>query len=430
MKFEVLSITKLSTTPAEDLDDPELTNTKSLSKRMCTPVNQQYKYLTDSFDRGSIYAACQSAFTANDVHGRNIHCFYFGCKGPVHEETLWQSTSKNKLSRILLLEEMLFTAKLLYSIDSLTLTTLSIAKFRLISKEHMKNLYKSPKNPKLKFNSRTEIEHTFYMPRSDGQEKSNESRSSTYFLDNSFHDDLENLIQIIKHFNSVKLEMEQKFLFHFPMLTQKQASKVKIQDQEFLKSFYCFPNVNPDVPIQEALKSNSKSRFEYWSGLRLTFTIPSDDYPVCLDEGTFILPLCDILMFDSLLEFANIELKGDSLSLCFIVFTQDDIDISSQVISNDQVCRYIDSQLALYAYKQLFPIMRDFEFLFLEDFNPFPNRISTPKENGNRVVLIDEMYVEECSLETFIELDSKVVVETFQFQTETLTFWECIDDDD
>ena len=395
---------------------------------MCTPLPQEFKHLTDSFDRGSIYAACQSAFAANDVHVKNLHCFYFGFKGAVHEDILWQRTTQKRISRILLLEEMLFSAKIMYSIDSITLTTLSLLKHRLITKEHMKNIYKDPKNPKLKFNTLTENQYAFFTQRYNRREIPNESKSSTFFLDNSLHDDLENLVEVIKHFNSLKLEIDRKFIFHLPMITQKQASKLQIQDHEYLKSFYCFPKVNPDVPIEEMLKSNSKSRFESWNGLRLTFTIPTDDYPVCLDEGFFILPLCDIF-YDSLFEFTHIEFDGDSMSFHPLVFTQEDIDFSSQIISNDQVCRFIDSQLALDVYRQDYPLMKDFEFLYLKNFKPFPNTVSVPKEKGDRVVFIDESYVNECSLQDIVLLDSKIQVQTFQFQSKIIRVFECIDDD-
>ena len=83
--------------PAEDFDDPQLTDPKNFHRRSCTPLPQQFRYLTDCFDRGSIYAACQSAFANHDVHGKNLHCFYFGFKGALHEDILWQRTTKRRI---------------------------------------------------------------------------------------------------------------------------------------------------------------------------------------------------------------------------------------------------------------------------------------------------------------------------------------------
>ena len=347
----------------------------------------------------------------------------------MYDNDLWKRSNKNKGNRILLLEEMLFTAKLMYSINSITLTTLSVLKHRIMTKEHMKNLYKTPKNPQIKFSSRVELDHIFFTE-IDGRERPSETKTSTLFLDNSLHDDLENLMQKMKDFNSVKLEMDQKFVFLFPMLTPKQALEATTRDHEYFKSFHCFPNINPDVPMQEMMKSNSKSKFEHWNGMRTTFSIPSDDYPVCLDDGFFILPLCDLQMFDSLYEFTDIEIDGDIINFCPLVFNKDDLDFTSKVLTKQQIRRYIHSQIALDVFRQYNPIPSDFEFLYLYNFKQFPNRLAMPKEKGDRVIFMDQKYAEECSLPKYIDFDPLTQCQTFHFQTESMHVFEFISDGD
>ena len=90
-KFEVLSITKLSTFPAEDLNNPVLIKPENQQLRKLTPFPEKYKHLADSFDRGSIYAACQSTFSKN-IQVKNVHCFYFGFKGAITNIKTWQKS--------------------------------------------------------------------------------------------------------------------------------------------------------------------------------------------------------------------------------------------------------------------------------------------------------------------------------------------------
>ena len=405
--------------PAEDIDDLEPSKPESNFLRGLIPLPQEYRHLTDSFDRGSIYAACQSAFANKNSLVGNIHCFYFGFKGPVHEAVVWKMSNKEKLNRVLLLEEMLHTAKFMYSLDSITLTTLFMVKHRLVTKEHMKDIYKNPKDPELKFNNRTLLEQVWYA-QIDGHEKPEEMKSSQIFLDYSFHDDLEQLCQLIKQFNAEKLPIDQKFLFFFPMLAKKNDQKAKILDQEFLTSFYCYPK-NPDVTNEEMIKSNSKSKYEFWDGLRTFLSIPSDDYPFFYDDGNFILPLCDDLMFHSFFQFMDIEIHENYISFIPLLFSQYDINFCSKNLTKRQISLYIQSQLLLKNWKRKFPIPSDYRFLYLQNYKPGSSKFSITKEKGERVTCIDQQYVDECQCPQVIGFDSKL---SFTFQTESIVVLE------
>ena len=311
-----MSITKLSTLPAEDLDNPVLIKPENGSVRQLTPFSQEYKHLTDSFDRGSVYAACQSAF-ARHISVKNVHCFYFGFKGASGDVSGWQISNRKKPNRNSLLEEMLFNAKIMNSWQSITLTTLFLVKHRLISKYQMKKLYKDPKDPQLKFNGHREIIHIVNDPLHTLEKYMSQMQSERILMDASLHDDLETLHSLIKNFNGIKLEIDQKSIFYIPKLTSLQMAKLTRQDIEFSKTFYCFPNDDFDVPIEDMIKSNSKSKFELWDGLRTTLTIPSDDYPLLttFGDGSFILPLCEEFLYDPAFQYIDMQEDEDSIRI-------------------------------------------------------------------------------------------------------------------
>ena len=148
--------------PAEDIDYKNLSGQNGLSKRIETPLSDEYNYLREAFDRGSIHAACRSVFANAKYDVGNLHCFYFGFTRSAKDVTLWKQTYNMLHNRVLLLEEMLYVAKVMYSIESITLTSVSLTKHRLISKQLMKNLYKNPKDPNLEVNNHTLTESKSY----------------------------------------------------------------------------------------------------------------------------------------------------------------------------------------------------------------------------------------------------------------------------
>ena len=383
--------------PAEDLDDPVLTKPENQSIRYLTPFPEKYKHLTDSFDKGSIYAACQSAFTRK-IHGENVHCFYFGFKGPAEDIKIWQSPIRKKLNRILLLEEMLYSAKIMYSLKSITLTTLFLVKRRLISKEHMKQLYKDPKDPQLRFNSNLHIERLFNDPRNAYKQLPREYSETLYF-DVSLHDDLDSIVRMIRKFNGDQIEVDQKCIFYLPKLTSSEIRQLNRRDINFSKTFYCFPNDDYDVSIEDMMTSNSKSKFELWDGLRTTLTIPSDDYPLLTTypDGNFILPLCEEVLFDPVYKYIDIDEFPDeglnSLGISFMNLDQDDINFESNYISKNQIEQYIEMSVIRYFFLEIIPY--NYKYPYLEKYE---NKLRTIKERGRCCVYIGEEYVKNCSI--------------------------------
>ena len=395
LKFEVLSITKLSTLPAEDLDDPILMQPENQLLRSRTPLPQKYRYLTDSFDQGSIYAACQYAFARN-IPVKNVHCFYFGFKGATRNIRGWQLSNRKISNRISLLEEMLFTAKIMNSLQSITLTTLCLVKRRLISKHHMKQLYKNPKDPQLVFNSHREMVYTHNDPFQTAERYVSKMQPEYIVMDASLHDDLETILNMIKEFNGMKLEIDRKSIFYLPKLTSLQVAKLNRRDHEFSKTFNCFPNENFDVPIADMIKSNSKSKFELWDGLRTTLTIPSDDYPLLTNyrDGNFILPLCEEFLYNPLFQCIAVEKDEDSIRITPYDFDQGDINFESNFISEDQIQCYIESSVLRYFYQQLFPVSKESQFLYLKKYE---ENITVFKQKGDQYVYVGSEYVEECT---------------------------------
>ena len=56
-------------------------------------------------------------------------------------------------------------------------------------------------------------------------------------------------------------------LFFMPMLTPKEMKWLNDNDVNFLKSF---SQKSPDVPMEQMIDSNSKSKFAYWNGYRIS----------------------------------------------------------------------------------------------------------------------------------------------------------------
>ena len=392
LKFEVLSITKLSTLPAEDLDNPILRKPEN-QLRILTPLQQKYLYLTDSFDRGSIYAACQYAFARN-IPVKNVHCFYFGFKGATGNIGGWQLSNRKVANRISLLEEMLFTAKIMNSLQSITLTTLSLVKRRLISKHHMKQLYKDPKDPQLDFNRHKQMIYPYNDQFGEAEKFLSQRQSEEILMDASLHDDLEAILSITKKFNGNKLEVDQKFIFHLPKLTSLQIAKLNRRDIEFSKTFKCFPYENFDVPVADMIESNSTSKFELWDGLRTTLTIPSDDYPLLTSyrDGHFILPLCEDFLYNPLLQCIEVEEDEDSIIIKSLVFDQD-INFESNFISEDQIQCYIEMSLVR-LYHQFNSNEKESQYLYLKKYE---ENVTAFKQKGEQCVYVRSEYAEECS---------------------------------
>ena len=136
------------------------------------------------------------------------------------------------------------------------------------------------------------------------------------------------------------------------MLTRKELLKVKKCDQEYAKSFYFHPFVDHDVPNNELLKSNSQSKYALIDGFRTFLTVPTDDYPVLLDDGYFILPLCEEFLFHRIFKFFDIDVD-QKVHLCTSFdFLEENINFYSDIVTNDQVECYMNLQLRLYLLQE------------------------------------------------------------------------------
>ena len=423
--------------PCEDLDNPDFSGPNAQSKRSLTPLPDKFNHLREGFDRGSIYAACRSAFMNTKNSVKNIHCFYFGSTHYARDFELWKGTNDKIQNRIFLLEEMLYVAKVVYSIDSITLTSVSMVKHRLISKRLMKDLYKSPKDPDLKVNSMTLTGKIWYTCLGD-RARPSQNRYWKIFYDDSLQNDLDNIYQTIKNFNGSTLDIDQKYIFSFPMLTRKEILKIQDDDQEYAQSFYSYPLRDYDVSNEELLKSNSLSKYAKCDGLRTTLTIPSNDYPVMVADGSFTLPLCEEILFHPLLRFLSIHIDQDSMRCYPLDFSKDDINFSWESITDNQIERFIFLHLAFYNYQQHFPIPFDYKFLNLLKYKTSiaPTPFTVLKENGKRVVYVDENYIHSSAVYDLNKSysvidyrdwisDENFMLLSFTSQTESGSNFEC-----
>ena len=270
-QFEIVAITRLTTIQAtyENDDGRNLLEFPSL----------QYRHMIDLFDRAQIYGTFQSLLTAYD-NDQDFYCFYYGLNDI--PRIFKKFTVQNSHNRNFSLEEILHTVAIIFKLTSISITYVSLRKLRLITKEMMKNVYLNPKDPQLwPFNISKIIQRKQIFALGPKFQLENKPIEQ-YQFECSLNDDLENLLESTRN-NDFK--PDSKHIFLTKLLTTSETNRLESKDHDFSNTFY---NSDYDVSIERMLESNSKSKYDLWSGFRTSVNIPSNDYPF-IDEPGFSL---------------------------------------------------------------------------------------------------------------------------------------------
>ena len=95
------------------------------------------------------------------------------------------------------------------------------------------------------------------------------------FYTQSVHDDLE------EHFQKLRkgiVKEENVFTFCFPKLDENEMIQIMNKNEDFLKTFYkYYLGENPDVPENQMVLSESKSKFSMVACSRHTFRLGKDE---------------------------------------------------------------------------------------------------------------------------------------------------------
>ena len=86
----------------------------------------------------------------------------------------------------------------------------------------------------------------------------------------SLGDDLEKHLENFRN-NDFSSDILIDGIVFMPMLTSKEMKLLKNNDAKLLKSF---SQKNPDVPIEQMMKSNSKSKYAFWNGYKRGCVFP------------------------------------------------------------------------------------------------------------------------------------------------------------
>ena len=228
--------------------------------------------MNDSFDKHSIYDIFKNL--SGFKYGCGFHCFYFGLNDILRIPSKF--TIRNFQNRNIALEEILHTASIVFNLARVTLTYVSLRKNYLIIKEIVKSLYLNPTDSNLLPINSTQISKTDQMCELIGfQFRGIKSDTSSFVLDCSLNDDLEDLFEYLKNVVR-KIIPDSKHIFFCSLLNQKEMQKLESKNDDFINSFH---NPNYNIPIEMISRTNSKTRYDFWSGFRTSINIPSDDYP-------------------------------------------------------------------------------------------------------------------------------------------------------
>ena len=445
VKFELIGITLLTTTSKQTLTYSEIKQLcfrRDVYEKRLDLVDKTVKkdqYLNDMFVNGTIYAAIKSAI--QKCSSKSLHCFYFGHKyGYDRSQRVKAYVSNMEIYgqlRNFSMEKILYAAKVVHELDKVTLTTVTLAKDSLVTKEATKQIYQNPKDSSLKSNRDTQIlsqpflifdeKYAPYWHRTTIQAHEKhlariraEGSSS---LDESFCDDLENLNEAMKNLDfpqPQKLD-QYKRIFFFTKLSSLELQSVELKDQNFLNTLrsYCMDSRNYeldcpdyDVSIQEMIKSNSKSKYAFWKGSRTTVMIPSDDYPYITDiNENFVLPVSDFIFYPgSGLILPDIDeillINGDlEYTLAYLdVWRQE--HFVHELTSRDLI-NYWHEMSVKYGPKE-----QQFYCRVIPSFDQMiSNGTRYLKEGGEIAVFMNENYPEECDFYTFLN-DIEMVTET------------------
>ena len=249
------------------------------------------------FDGGTIYANINSAFKNRILKFMDtLHCFYFAYLGEaigVYDEKNAFPANKRCVLRASEIEKSLLSAKLSFGLEKISITAVTLIKNLVFTKEKMKRI--------------------------------SSSRSFGWTWEMSLGDDLEKHLENFRN-NDFSSDILIDGIVFMPMLTSKEMKLLKNNDAKLLKSF---SQKNPDVPIEQMMKSNSKSKYAFWNGYRITIsdldyqTTPKmsplenellnlNSFPI--SEILFDQSYCDVLVHDE---------KSYANSLLEIILVQD-----------------------------------------------------------------------------------------------------------
>ena len=188
------------------------------------------------------------------------------------------------------IEKSLFCAKISFGLEKISITAVTLIKNLLLTKEKMKSIYKN--------------------------------RSWGWTWQSSLGDDLEKQLQNFRN-NDFASKMLIDGLFFMPMLTPKEMKWLNDNDVNFLKSF---SQKSPDVPMEQMIDSNSKSKFAYWNGYRIS--IPDLYYEdtlqiTPLESNLNSFPISEVLFDQSYCDVLVHDEKSYANSLLEIILVQD-----------------------------------------------------------------------------------------------------------
>lgn len=248
------------------------------------PSPLKLRHINDLFDKHSIYEIFKNLSLQKFRCGRDFHCFYFGINDILRIPRGF--TIRHFQNRNISLEEILHTATIVFDLTGISLTYVSLRKNNLLTKETVKSLYLNPTDSNLWPVNFTQINKTDQMGELIGFAfRGIKSEMSSFVLDCSFNDDLEELLESVRN-NGGKISPDSKHIFFTSLLTQNEMLKLESKDDDFIKSFH---NSNYNIPTEMMSRTNSKSRYDFWSGFRTSINIPSEDYPFIDESGFSIL---------------------------------------------------------------------------------------------------------------------------------------------
>ena len=155
-------------------------------------------------------------------------------------------STKESLNR---LKEIFLTKMEKYGIRLAILTMLIMRRWKLLTKEKVKMAY-------------------------EGKLKNDEEWK---FYEQSIHDDLETFFEKLQHQKEVKNEAVGSFFL--PKLTEDELKLVKQKDELHLATYSRhYWGGNPDVPVEEMNKSDSKSKYVHGRCFRWTIHLALESY--------------------------------------------------------------------------------------------------------------------------------------------------------
>ena len=426
-QFELIGITILSAKPEENVTYAETKEyylnpaDYSLRQYLDEKTHIKDQYLDDMFDSGTVYASIQSAVKNNSA--KALHCFYFGYN---YEFQSSQSNIKvhlvdltiNGMFRNFKMEELLFAAKVFHGLETVTLTTVTLAKDFLVTKERTKKLYLNPKDENIMRGGRHLIIEPLidfaerHSPRMHKQAKNIwatlQSRLQLIYVETSFYDDLENFNEALKMSPCSRQLDETKLVFYVTKLCPIEQQKIQLKDEKILNTLrYYRKDSKYDVEMQEMLQSNSKSKYAFWKGSRTTVNIPRNDYPYITSDQQFLL------LFSDFLFYPNTHINNEDLAM--IMQTGKDLEFVFQFRmfsgeqSNQDLILFWQNMSTRYG-----PPEQLFYHKYVQGCNQMlSNGTKYIKESGETIVFINDDYPEECDFYDFLN----------SIETSTETTW-------